>query len=239
MDKKANNIEKKRQEKIKEYNKLYLLEIQEREQKRISNELHDTTVQNLTMLIHKAELCEQLADRDIIQTKLELQMMKESLRKTIQELRNIIYNLRPMSVDDLGLTETIERFVSQKEFEEHPMKITFRISGKEPKNIKPIITITILRVIQELFNNAKKHAQCKRFDIFVVFNKNTVDIEVIDDGVGFSKDEICQDGKNFGLAIITERVGLLSGKFNIESQKGNGTKATIEVPIEQEEQYAN
>ena len=118
MEKKAGSFKKKQNIENTENSKLYLLEIQEMEQKRISNELHDTTVQNLTMLIHKAELCQQLADRDIIQTKLELQMMKETLRKTIQELRNIIFNLRPMSVDDLGLVETIERFIAQKEFED-------------------------------------------------------------------------------------------------------------------------
>lgn len=219
--------------------KLYLLEIQEMEQKRISNELHDTTVQNLTMLIHKAELCEQLADRDVIRTKLELEMMKETLRKTIQELRNIIYNLRPMSVDDLGLTDTIERFVSQKEFEDHPMKITFETIGKENGKIPSIVTMTLLRVIQELYCNAEKHAQCKNFEILVHFFENKVILKVQDDGVGFSLDEISFNGKNFGLAIMHERVSLLSGTIAIDSKIGEGTVVNIEVPLEQEEKNAD
>lgn len=211
---------------------LCLLEIQEMEQKRISNELHDTTVQNLTMLIHKVELCEQLVDRDIIQTKLELETMKKTLRKSIQELRNIIYNIRPMSVDDLGLTETVERFVAQKEFDDCPMEINLDIEGREPKELKPIVSVTLLRVIQELYNNAKKHAQCENFDIHILFQNNKIIIHIKDDGIGFSMDEAALDGKNFGLSIMRERVLLLSGKVEINTEKNKGTQVCIEVPVE-------
>lgn len=235
MEKKENSFEKKQNVKNAEYSKFYLLEIQEMEQKRISNELHDTTVQNLTMLIHKAELCEQLADRDIIQTKLELQTMKETLRTTIQELRNIIFNLRPMSVDDLGLVETIERFIAQKEFEDDSMKITFEVKGKEPKEIRSIITMTLFRVIQELYNNAKKHAQCDNFRIFINFDAEKIEIKVSDDGIGFELESVASNRKNFGLLIIKERISLLSGKIKIDTEKGRGTNVLIEVPIKREE----
>lgn len=235
MEKKAGSFKKKQNIENTENSKLYLLEIQEMEQKRISNELHDTTVQNLTMLIHKAELCQQLADRDIIQTKLELQMMKETLRKTIQELRNIIFNLRPMSVDDLGLVETIERFIAQKEFEDDSMRITFEVKGKEPKEIRSIITMTLFRVIQELYSNAKKHARCKKFQICISFDTEKIEIKVSDDGIGFELESISLNRKNFGLLIIRERVSLLSGKIKIDTEKGKGTSVLIEVPIEREE----
>lgn len=220
-------------------NKLYFLEIQEMEQKRISNDLHDTTVQNLTMLIHKAELCEQLIDRDVIRTKLELQTMKDTLRKTIQDLRNIIYNLRPMSVDDLGLTDTIDRFVSQKEFEDHPMKISFETVGEESKDIKPIIVITLFRIIQELYHNAEKHAKCENFKILTSFYEDKIVLKVQDDGIGFSLEELSMDGRNFGISIMKERVSLLSGKIDIISVKGEGTTVNIEVPLEQEEKDVN
>ena len=222
-----------------DYNKMNLLEIQELEQKRISNELHDTTVQNLTMLIHKAELCEQIVDKDSVRTKLELQTIKNTLRKTIQELRNIIYNIRPMSVDDLGLIETIERFVSQKEFEEHSMKIIFEVVGEESKNIKSIVILTLLRIIQELYNNAEKHAKCKNFRIIINFYKDKLTARITDDGIGFSLDDVCPDGKNFGISIIKERVDMLSGKIEINTERGNGTDVFIEVPIEQEEKDVN
>lgn len=213
------------------FDNLYFLEVQEMERKRISNELHDTTVQNLTMLIHKAELCEQLVDRDVIQTKLELAMMKDTLRKTIQELRNVIYNLRPMSIDDLGLTETIDRFVAQKEFDECPMKINYEVIGKETEKIKSVISVTLLRIIQELYTNAKKHANAKNFKIEVSFKKDSVKMSIADDGIGFSMDEVALDGKNFGISIIKERISLLHGKIEIDTEKEKGTRVFIEVPI--------
>lgn len=234
MEKKTDSCLKKQY-----YDDLYLLEIQEIERKRISNELHDTTVQNLTMLVHKAELCEQLIDKDVLQAKLELLTMKDTLRKTIQELRNIIYNLRPMTVDDLGLTETIERFISKKEYESHEMKISCIIQGKEPNNIKSIIIITLLRIIQELYNNAEKHASAKKFEIFIEFQKDSIALRIIDDGVGFSFDEVSLNEKNFGISIMRERVSMLSGRIEIDVEKGKGTKVYIEVPIEQEETYAD
>lgn len=239
MERKADSCLEKQNKKQRNYTKFNLLKMQEMEQKRISNELHDTTVQNLTMLIHKAELCEQLADRDVIRTKLELQTMKETLRTTIQELRNIIYNLRPMSVDDLGLTDTIERFVSKKEFEDHPLKINLEVVGEESGNIKSVIVITLLRVVQELYHNAEKHARCKNFKIIICFHEEKIVMQVKDDGIGFSVDEIFLDDKKFGISIIQERIALLSGKIVINSEKGKGTHVRIEVPIEQEEKDAD
>lgn len=218
-----------------EKNQFKLLEILEMEHKRISNELHDTTVQTLTMLIHKTELCKQLMDRDSVATKLELQMMKEALHKTIQELRCIIYNLRPMSVDDLGLIDTIERFVSQKEFEDHQMNISFGVIGKELEELNSIITISFLRIVAELYNNAKNHAQCKNFDILIHFYEDRIALQVTDDGIGFSSNELSFSGKNFGLSIIKERVSLLSGTMEIDTEKDKGTVIFIEVPIEQGE----
>jgi two-component system sensor histidine kinase DegS len=224
---------------IPENDKLYLLEIQEIERKRISNELHDTTVQNLTMLIHKIELCEQLIDKDTLWTKLELAIMKDTLRKTIQELRTIIYNLRPMSIDDLGLLETVERFISQKEYTDQLMEISFEYQGQEPKNINPIILMTLFRIIREIYNNAEKYAEAQNFNIILKFDTNNIYLKIWDDGKGFDLEKISLDGKNFGLSILKERVDLLSGKVNIETAKDKGTSITIEVPLEEEESYVD
>lgn len=214
-----------------EYDKLYLFEIQEQERKRISNELHDTTVQNLTMLIHKIELCEQLIDRDLIQTKLELAITKDTLRKTIQELRTIIYDLRPMSIDDLGLKETVERFVTQKEFEEHSMQLHLEIGGNESDRIEPTNRMILFRIIKEIYHNAEKYAKAENFYIILKFEKDSIYLKLWDDGVGFELEEIPLDGKNFGLSILKERVALLSGNFKFETARKKGTSVTIEVPL--------
>ena len=86
-----------------------LIKFQEQESERIARDLHDSTVQNLTSMIHKIELCSKLIDMDPIRCKLELTMMSRTLRDIINDTRQMIYNLRPMSFDDIGLEITIER----------------------------------------------------------------------------------------------------------------------------------
>ena len=85
------------------------LETQENERQRISRELHDSTVQNLTAMVHMTELCSKLVDMDPIRCKLELNKMIKNLGEIIDDTRKMIYNLRPMSFDDIGLDITIER----------------------------------------------------------------------------------------------------------------------------------
>ena len=90
-----------------------ILDLQERDRQRIARDLHDSTVQNLTSLIHKIQLCLRLVDMDPVRTKLELGSMTNTLKAVINELREIIYNLKPMSLEDLGLLLTVERYANQ------------------------------------------------------------------------------------------------------------------------------
>ena len=121
--------------KAKDY-RLSLLEIQENERQRISRELHDSTVQNLTSLVHKVELCSKLVEMDPIRCKLELITMGKTLREIINETRQMIYNLRPMSFDDIGLDVTIEHALEKLESSE-AKKIDFSVEG-EPYEIKQV-----------------------------------------------------------------------------------------------------
>ena len=86
-----------------------LLETQEMDRNRISRDLHDSTVQNLTSLVHKSELCMKLMEVDQIRCKLELSSMGKILREIINDTRKLIYDLRPMSFDDIGFDVTLER----------------------------------------------------------------------------------------------------------------------------------
>jgi two-component system sensor histidine kinase DegS len=93
-------------------NGLSLLEAQEIERQRIARDLHDTTVQNLTSMVHKAELCIKLIDIDTVRAKLELNTMSNTIKTVINDMRGIIYNLKPMTLDDLGLTITVKRYAN-------------------------------------------------------------------------------------------------------------------------------
>lgn len=217
-------------------NGLKLLEIQEIERKRIARELHDTTVQNLTNLVHKTELCTKFVDIDPIRAKLELQTMISTIKTTINDMRNIIYDLRPMSLEDLGLVITVKRYIKQF-IDSTKIKVVLNVENEKPIN-SDIIDLTLFRIIQEACNNALKHAQATVINIDLKYNENSIELIIEDNGCGFNqqinKEE--QDGLNdplsgFGLSMMKERVGLLSGKLDITSVINKGSRISVCVPI--------
>lgn len=211
-----------------------LLETQENERQRISRDLHDYTIQNLTSLVHKVELCGKLVEMDPVRCKLELSMMQKTLRDIINGTRQMIYDLRPMSFDDIGLDITIERALDKLENSEQK-KIQFSVEG-EPYQIKPVIGITILRIIQEGCSNAIRYADSSYIKVLLRYEPDRIFVKIEDDGRGFNINDILKndrkDNSGFGLSIMRERVYLLSGHIEIQSDFDSGTKIFITVPIE-------
>jgi Signal transduction histidine kinase len=214
-------------------NGLEILEAQEVERQRIARELHDSTVQNLTSLVHKSELCIKLIDIDAIRAKLELNSMSNTLKVVINDMRGIIYNLKPMTLDDLGLTVTVQRFANRiMNLNSIQVKV---IANEETSNILSVIKLTLFRVIQEACNNTIKHAQANLIIIDINYQEDKINVAIKDNGIGFNKEEISKRGteqqSSFGLSNMKERISLLSGALDIISDLGSGTIVTISVPI--------
>lgn len=214
-----------------------ILETQEMERQRIARDLHDSIVQSLTNIIHKIELCTKLMDMDPIRCKLELQVISKVVKRSIDDMREVIYNLRPMSIDDIGLSVTLEREI-EKLRSVGNIKVEYDVKGTI-EELSPITSLTILRIIQEACNNVIKHANAHYIRILVSYNTKIVKIEIEDDGCGFNLDDNQTLEKKyssgFGISMMKERVYLLSGKIKIESVVGKGTKITVKVPIYKEE----
>lgn len=205
-----------------------MIEIQEKERKRIANDLHDTTVQNLIHLIHKIELCSKYMDKDIVSAKMELVSVNQVIKSTIDDIRNTIFNLRPMVMDDLGFYSALERLQSELAAKtEGKMDINFSIKKIEENN--QVVIMSLYRIIQECCNNAMKHSEGNRLDVKLWKENNKIILVVKDNGKGFNP-EIVKDKKNFGLLITKERVQLLSGKITIDSKKKEGTSIRVEIP---------
>lgn len=212
-----------------------ILEAQEMERKRIARDLHDSTVQSLTNIVHKTEYCSKMIDKDPVQVKLELISMMENIRTSIDDMRRIIYDLRPMSIDDLGLIPTIQRFVEQNKAEHEDMKFQIQVTSESDEiDLPSVVTLTIFRIIQEACNNIFKYSMAKHVTIAISYQEDVIEVSVTDDGVGFDKSEIgIGDGKKssgFGLSIMQERAQLLCGEFSVESEIGKGTRVAISIP---------
>lgn len=214
---------------------LGILETQEIERQRIARELHDSTVQNLTGLVHKSELCIKLIDIDTIRAKLELNTMSNTLKIIINEMRGIIYNLKPMTLDDLGLTITVQRYANRIiSLNNIQVKMTY---NEEPTNILPVVKLTVFRVIQEACVNIVKHACATLINIDLKYEDNSINVSIKDNGIGFDVEKSYRNeqSSSFGISIMKERISLLSGTIEIKSEEENGTDVVISVPLEIQE----
>lgn len=210
--------------------RLQILDIQEKERQRIARNLHDSSLQNLSHLVHNVELSSMYVDEDPIRAKLELAVVNSRLKSIIQEIRDTIFDLRPMTFDDLGLKEAFERLV-YKLRESSKLNITYYVEDINCSN--SLILMTIFRIIEECLNNAIKHS--KGTNICFELKRNSDDdcmIIVSDNGISFNCDDVLfSEDRHFGLCILKERVELLSGTMEINSKPEHGTIIKIIVPL--------
>lgn len=207
---------------------LTVLNIQEEDRQRIARDLHDTSLQNLTHLIHKIELSSLYIEEDPIKARLELSIVINVLKKTIEEIRNTIFDLRPMTFDDLGLKASFERLLVN--FNEN-QKYFIDTDVDDVSCENNLILVSVYRVVQECLNNIDKHADAEKIIFSCKNNGNKCIITIRDDGKGFDMDKSA-DGKHFGLTLMKERINLINGKIQISSKENKGTCIEIEVPLE-------
>lgn len=219
--------------KQKQYMGIKIIEAQEDERKRVAREIHDGPAQLIANLVIKTELCEKLIDMDKEKAKDELVSLKGFLRSSLSDVRKIIYDLRPMSLDDLGLVPTLQRYISNY-VEENKIFVNFLVFG-DPQPLKPIIELATFRIIQEALTNIKKHSGAQNASIRVEFTKGHINLLISDDGKGFDKSKLKtarQDDGGYGLLSMKERVELLNGKFDLNTTHGKGTKIFVSISLD-------
>ncbi|GFI45671.1 signal transduction histidine-protein kinase/phosphatase DegS [Lachnospiraceae bacterium] len=218
---------------------LDILSIQEKERQRIANDLHDSSIQNLTHLIHTIELSSICIDEDKISAKLELESCIKNLRSIIEEMRQIIFNLRPMSFDDLGFKNGVENFIFNIKSQYKNFIIDYDVCNLERKDWKiddkkmiNSFLILIYRIIQEAVVNAINHSNGEKITLLVKKEHGNCIIEIMDDGKGFHFDKDKEQRNiHYGLLIMEERINLMGGKISINTQKEIGTEIKIVIPM--------
>lgn len=206
---------------------LTVLSVQEEDRKRIARDLHDISLQNLTHLIHQIELSGLYIDEDPIRAKLELSVVSKRLKETIDEIRNIIFDIRPMVFDDLGLKAAMERLIESFN-EENKYEVELDIEDVSCET--NIILVTIYRIVQECLNNIIKHADATKICLSCKHKDDICYISISDNGKGFITS--VDNGKNhFGILCMKERIKLLRGNIHIDSVPEKGTSIMISIPL--------
>ncbi|GIP35588.1 sensor histidine kinase [Paenibacillus sp. J2TS4] len=216
---------------------LKIIMAQEEERKRIAREIHDGLAQTMAHVVLRTEIAERMLTQQYFDSvKEELSDLKGQVRDGLEEVRKMIFNLRPMALDDLGLIPTLHKFVQDFE-EKSKIRTRFELAGRE-KRLPTEMEVAVYRLIQEAFSNVLKHANASFISLTITFQKQMVQIVVKDNGNGFNVEEMeskMMVGNNhFGLIGMKERVDLLEGRIDIDSSKEGGTKITMLIPINPE-----
>jgi two-component system sensor histidine kinase DegS len=209
-----------------------VIETQEKERQRLARQMHDGPAQSLTNLTLQAEICERLFDNDPIQARVELGNLKNAVNVTFQKIREFIVELRPMMLDDLGLTPALKQHIQDFE-EKTKLSTNFAVLGRDTR-LPPHVEAALFRMIQDLLSNVQMHAHATHVQVSLDFQDKFVVATVEDDGSGFDVNEIqnpAQRRRGLGLPTIQERSEMLAGRVQIDSRIGRGTKVRIEIPI--------
>lgn len=215
--------------KLKQDFGLKIIEAQEEERKRLSREIHDGPAQMMANVMMRSDLIERIyKERGAGEAITEIKSLKKMVRNALYEVRRIIYDLRPMALDDLGLVPTLRKYLQTIEEYHNTVKIYFSNVGDE-KRLPPKYEVALFRLVQESVQNALKHAEAKEIKVKLEIRNDSISVVIRDDGKGF--DTTQKKPESFGMIGMRERVELLEGQISFDSKINAGTIVLIQVPF--------
>lgn len=207
-----------------------IVEAQETERQKLSRQIHDGPAQALSNFVLQSEIAMRLFEKDPALARAELANMKTAATSTLQKIRDFIFDLRPMMLDDLGLVPTVKRYVDAFK-DKTGIPTTLTITGVE-RRLESVREVMIFRGLQELLSNVRNHAQAT--EVRVTLDTDDVRVRAIveDNGKGFNLETLA-DGKQktIGLSALKERIELLGGALELDSQPGQGTRVVMDIPV--------
>jgi len=208
-----------------------IIEAQELERQHLARQMHDGPAQSLTNLILQAEIVERMFDTDPARARAELGNLKNAANSTFQRIRDFIFDLRPMMLDDLGLIPTLKRYAQTFETK---TRLPTQLTTLGETMLASYIEVTLFRAVQELLNNTARHAHASRVQVNLDLQSNPVVVTVEDDGSGFDVSSAlaaARQRSSSGLVNLEKRVEMLGGKIQFQSATGRGTKVRVELPV--------
>ncbi|MCB8816364.1 sensor histidine kinase [Desulfosporosinus shakirovi] len=212
---------------------LRVIKAQEEERRRVAREIHDGPAQTLANIVLRLEIAEKLLDLDTSRAKSELQDLKNLVRSNLQDIRRIIFDLRPMALDDLGIVPAISKYLDNFQ-DNYGINCDLRIEGRE-RRLLSAMEVALFRLVQEGMTNVAKHAQTAEVEICLIYKDEWIIARIRDYGKGFEVNTAMNSpGEHFGLVGMRERVEMFSGYFSIQSTMGKGTTIELSIPSNQE-----
>jgi signal transduction histidine kinase len=196
------------------------------ERNRLARELHDSVTQKLFGLVLSAEAAVMLLERDADEAKEEVRRLQALAQEALDELRSLVFELRPASIEDEGLATALRKHVDVLRRVER-REIKLELSGNSKR--KPEVEREVLRIAQEALQNALRHARAETIEVRLRSDEGRLRLAVSDDGVGFDPAAPAVRSRRLGLTSMEERAEAIGGALRIDSRPGAGTTIEVEV----------
>jgi signal transduction histidine kinase len=209
-----------------------LLNIQEIERSRIAKDLHDELGQSLMLLKFQLSAVYEKINRESLRQ--ELDPVLVYLEHTIENVRRLTNDLIPSCLEHLGLTAAV-RFLIEEFSKGLQIESSLDLEDVD-RLVSPQVQLNIYRIFQEALTNIGKHAQAKHLSAVIKKQDDHIYMEIEDDGQGFEMKDVLANShkaRKFGLNTMEERVRLIGGAFNLQSEKDSGTKIMITLPVDE------
>ena len=217
-----------------------IIKAQEEERFRVSREIHDGPAQDLANLMMQISICERLVDYDPEEAKRNLQEVRGQIRDCLKSIRQIIFDMRPMALDDLGLAPAIHQ-LAHKMTERDIVSAEYELEG-EPVPLPKHVEIAIFRIVQEALNNVAHHSGTKQARVRMLYTRTALSVLIEDKGKGFDAESVMQmkpsveeteeeQESHFGVIGMQERAKLVGAELGISSVPGKGTKVHLRISL--------
>ncbi|MFQ5577981.1 MAG: sensor histidine kinase, partial [Anaerolineae bacterium] len=215
-----------------------VLTAQEEERTRLARELHDAIGQSLTAIIMATASVEKGLPAGFKRERQKLGRVRDIAAQSLQDLRNLIFDLRPETLDDLGLALALQS-QAKKHLEPAGVQMQLKTTGLQNRLPAEVETV-VFRVVQEAITNIARHAQARHVIILLTRKESRLIVRVEDDGIGFNPAGVMNGRRQaWGLRGMEERITLLGGNFSLNSHPGSGTLVLADVPLNPDEDRAN
>ena len=209
-----------------------LIKAQENERRRIARDLHDNVAQDLASLIISSDTLFDGQEEIPTSIKERSRVFAAILRKTIASIRDLVYDLRPPGLAQMGLVKTVDQYCEDFSLKSG-IDVDLYTAGLERLHPDTDTKINLFRILQEGLNNVRKHAQAATVKVRLIASYPDLILRIEDNGIGFHVEERSASAvreKRMGLKSMEERVNLLNGEINLRSRKGRGTKIVVKFP---------
>lgn len=221
---------------VEQPNVIRVIQTEEAVRQGLVRKMHDSVASSISNFILQAEICQRFFDVNPDRARTELNALKSSAGTTFSNVKDFIFDLRPMMLDDLGVIPTLRRYAESFQ-EKNGVPVPITVTGVE-RRLESHIEVTVFRNVQELLQNAMNHAQASQIQVQVDMGQDRVTAVVEDNGSGFNVEDALDSGnKTIGLATLRERTEMLGGELNIQSNLGQGTRVEFLIPISGDEGF--